>query len=324
MNFWYRIAERPQGVGLFDLLRRIEASQPQRPRLGRAARPQEEAVRLGQAPSLSFAPSELDNVELGGAVPKVQVRSLGLFGPNGALPLPMTEYVWDRLHNYRDPTWANFADIFHHRMLALFYRAWAEVQPAVGYDRPQEDRFAGYLGAMSGYGQAGLRDRDLVEDEAKLHFTGLLARNCRDMDSLRHILQDYFQVPVQIEPFALHWLTLPPSEQTSLGGSDAAAQLGVGSVLGARVPDRQYCFGLTLGPMDFEQYQRFLPDGGSLPKLRDWIRNYLGLAYEWHLHLLVKPHTLPKPQLNGSLQLGRDAWLSRREPVEAVTGWQKA
>lgn len=322
MTIWHKVAARPQGTSLFALLRRMEARHRDLPRLGRAARPQDEPVRLGQVPALSFAPGELDSVETDGERPKVNVRVLGLFGPNGALPLPMTEYVWDRLHNHRDATWAQFADVFHHRMLALFYRAWAEGQPAVTYDRPDEDNFASYIGALGGYGQAGLLTRDTVQDEAKLHFTGLLARGSRDAGGLRRILADYFRVPVAIEPFAFQWLPLPESQRTRLGARDMGAQLGGGTVLGARVPDRQHCFAIELGPMSYADYRRFLPEGESLPRLRDWIRNYLGLAFEWTLQLKIKPESLPQPKLDGSVQLGRDSWLGRNADKTSVSGWR--
>jgi len=320
MSFWRKVAERPQGVRLFELLRKIDAEQAQRPRQGTSTRPQEDGVRLGQAPSLGFAPVELDSVDADGAVPQVKVRSLGLFGPNGALPLHMTEYVWDRLHNHRDPTWANFADIFHHRMLGLFYRAWAEAEPAVAYDRPAQDSYADYLGALCGYGADSLRQRDSVADEAKLHFAGLLSRSNRDADSLSRILADYFQVPVNILPFTRHWLTLPVSQRSQLG---RAGGLGQGVVLGSRVPDRQSCFTITLGPMPYAEYVRFLPGSAALKRLHDWIANYVGLSLQWQLRLLVDPATVPAPRLTGQVQLGRDVWLGRPVADQPAEGWRQ-
>ena len=44
----------------------------------------------------------------------------GLLGPNGPLPLHLTEYVRERLRHHADPTFARFLDLFHHRF-ALFF-----------------------------------------------------------------------------------------------------------------------------------------------------------------------------------------------------------
>ena len=100
---------------------------------------------------------------------------LRLLGPHGPLPTHLTEYVRDRVRNANDPTFARFLDIFHHRMVTLFYRAWANAQPAVSLDRPGRDRFSFYVGSLFGLGEAMLRERDAVPDFAKLHFAGLLA-----------------------------------------------------------------------------------------------------------------------------------------------------
>lgn len=53
----------------------------------------------------------------------------GLGGPNGPLPLHLTEYMRERQRNHADPTSKRFLDVFHHRLLSLFYRAWAEARP---------------------------------------------------------------------------------------------------------------------------------------------------------------------------------------------------
>ena len=128
-----------------------------KPRWGDALRPVDEPVRLGQDPDLSFAPAPLASFELGqdGAPPRLQVRLFGLLGPNGPLPLHLTEYARERLRHAGDPTLSRFLDLFHHRFLALFYRAWAQAQPHVNRDRPNDDRFAVYVGAFVGHGAAG-------------------------------------------------------------------------------------------------------------------------------------------------------------------------
>ncbi|WP_313651069.1 type VI secretion system baseplate subunit TssG, partial [Pseudomonas soli] len=73
------------------------------------------------------------------------------------LPLHLTEYMRERQRNHADPTSKRFLDVFHHRLLSLFYRAWAEARPTVSHDRPGDDYWAARLAALSGRGQPELQ-----------------------------------------------------------------------------------------------------------------------------------------------------------------------
>ena len=173
-------------------------------------------MRLAQEPSVVFAPATLAALEPEQDGPaqdhraaRLLVHFFGLFGPDGALPLHLTEYARDRRRNHRDPTFQRFADIFHHRALSLFYRAWANARPTVSLDRPEQDRFALYVGALIGLGMDSLRDRDAMPDLAKLHFAGHLAGQTRHAEGLGSILSSFFRTPVRIEGFIGAWLGLP-------------------------------------------------------------------------------------------------------------------
>src|SRR4029079_4177239 len=131
-----------------------------------------------------------------GAIPRLQVRLYGLFGPNGPLPMHITEYARERLRHHGDATLCRFLDIFHHRFIALFYRAWAQAQPHVNYDRPKDDRFAGYIGAFLGIAPETMRSRDTLPDLAKFFHVGALIRQVRNSEGLMHILQPFLLVPV--------------------------------------------------------------------------------------------------------------------------------
>jgi len=126
------LRQQPQAHHLFQALRVIEAAHPDRPRLGRSRRPAQDPVRLGQAPELAFPRSTVSGF---GPDPRtgrdrLTQQAFGLFGPHGALPLHLTEYARDRQRNNGDGALVGFADMLHHRMLSLFYRAWASAEPA--------------------------------------------------------------------------------------------------------------------------------------------------------------------------------------------------
>ena len=258
LAFFDALAEAPYRFDFYQTMRRLECLHDPQPRWGRALRPVDEPVRLGQDPDLSFAIAPLSSFERpNGRTPRLQVRLFGLFGPNGPLPIHITEYARERLRHSDDPTLCRFLDIMHHRFIALFYRAWAQAQPTVNHDRPRDDRFMSYIGAFVGMSPLALRNRDTVPDVAKLFHVGALIRHVRNVEGLTHILQHFFRVPVRIEEFVGHWMPLSTRERTCL--TSETAILGSGAVLGGRVWDRQHKFRIHLGPLTMDQYESFLP-----------------------------------------------------------------
>lgn len=306
------LAETPYAFDFYQTLRRLECLFAEKPRVGEALRPIDEPVRFGQEADVSFAPAPLASFEPAreGHPPRLQVRLFGLLGPNGPMPLHFTEYVRERVRNAGDPTASRFLDLLHHRFLSLFYRAWAQAQPHVNWDRPDTDRFASYIGAFVGVSPAAFRRRDALPDVAKLFHCGALIRHVRNAEGLAAILQHFFRVPVRIEEQVGHWLVLGPRERTHLGRE--GARLGAGAVAGGRVWDRQHKFRVHLGPLTLGEYERFLPGGALLRTLVDWVRLYLCFELEWDVRLRLRQDNVPPLRLGAHGRLGWTTWLGRR------------
>jgi type VI secretion system protein ImpH len=236
-----------------------------------------------------------------------------LFGPNGPLPTHLTEYARERLRHAADPTFSRFVDIFHHRFLALFYRAWAQAQPHVNRDRPGDDRFIAYVGAFLGISPAAFRGRDAVPDLAKVHQVGALVRQVRNAEGLGRVLHQFFRVPVQIEEFIGHWMRLSRRERTSLGAANAT--MATSAVIGSRVWDRQHKFRIHLGPLTRKEYESFLPGGLPLKQLIDWVRTYLCFELDWDVRLLLRRDEVPGLMLGRGPRLGWTTWLGERRSV---------
>jgi type VI secretion system protein ImpH len=304
----------PERYGFYAALRLLECLHADEPRLGTAARPGEESVRLGQEPSLAFAPSTIARFELGnGAQPAyLSAYLLGLFGPNGPLPLHLTEYAHSRELNFDDPTFRRFADIFHHRLLSLFYRAWAAGQPVVSLDRGGSRRFDTYVGALLGIGAPELRSRDAVADDAKLALAGRLSLATRPAEGLLGTLRSFFGLPFRIREFVGEWLRLPARDHCLLGGPEENATLGRGVVLGAAVWSCQHSFRVVCGPLAFADFVRLLPGSPSLARLRDLVRNYVGDELKWTVNLVLKREEVPALTLGAAGRLGWTTWLGRR------------
>jgi type VI secretion system protein ImpH len=307
------VAEEPWRYDFYAALRRIEARNPRRPRLGDARRPADEPVRLGQSPELSFAPAPLASVapRTGHRPPRLDVRFFGLFGPNGPLPLHLTAYARERLLHHGDATFARFADMFHHRLLLVFYKVWARAQPTVSADRPDQDRFANLVGALIGIGEPAQAHADAAADSIKRFFAGHAANAVKSADGLASILSGWLRLPVEVTPFVGTWLALPPMERTRMGAGPRCevACVGRGAVLGATVWDRQHHFGLRIGPVRLSTFESLLPCGDALPVLAALTLFHVGHELGWTLELELEKQDVPPCRPGRYGQLGWTTWV---------------
>jgi type VI secretion system protein ImpH len=303
--------ENPVGLSFFQAARRMECHFSDKPRIGYAVRSVDEPIQFCQEPSLRFASTTLERYEKPTEIskPRLMVNFLGMLGPQGPMPLHITDYVHDRELNHGDHTLARFLDIFNHRMISLFYRAWACNRQTVSYDRSHDDRFSVYIGSLIGIGLESLCQRDNVPDAAKLHFSGHLSCQTRHAEGLCALLEDYFDIKTSIEEFIGQWILIPETYRCRLGGSADTASVGVNTVVGTHLWDCRQKFRIILGPMSLEKYEQMLPGKKRYATLKDWIRNYVGDALNWELQLILKAADVPVVRLGESGRLGWTTWL---------------
>lgn len=309
-EFWRALADDPYSHDLFHTLRCIDARAGGRLPLGRDTVARNEPVRLRQEPSLAFAPSTLASVSVarGARPPEVAIYSFGLFGPNGPLPLHLTEFVRERIHHYGDRTLAGFADVFHHRLILLFYRAWADAQSTVSLDR-KDARFTRYVASLLHMGMPSMARRDSVMDHAKYFMAGHLLRQTRNPEGLKQVLQTFFSVPVRIAEFVPQWIRLEPSQRLGLGGTMG---LGQDTVLGVAVRDAQHKFRIELGPLSRTDYASFLPGAKRAKQLMHWVRDYIGVELAWDVKPVLKREEVRGITLGAAQPLGLSSWLGKR------------
>ncbi len=314
---WTARAEQPWRYDLFALLRRVDARAGARYALGRAPLPRHEPVRMGQRPSLGFASAAIAAIS---PVPnnrrrRIDIHGFGLFGPNGPLPLHITEYAYQRRRQFQDTSLTAFADIFHHRLILLFYRAWADAQHCVSFDRPDNRRFDHYAACLLGLGQVAGHG-NMPGLPSRYFMAGHLTRHPRNAAGLASIIRHSFSVPVRIRENLFHWLALPEETQLRLQGRGAAG-LGQRCCLGTAIADRQFKFQLVVGPLPWRTYRQFLPSAppegpcrtGRLAELRGWVKQYAGIEYLWELKLVLAKKHYRGCVLGRRHPLGQGCWL---------------
>ena len=315
----------PWNHGFTRMLRWIGARYHYLPTVGTAAKPSDEAMRIGQVPSLIFSPREVAEVTFENGRTRLKTYGLGLWGPNGPLPLHFSEIALHRREMQHDHTLTNFVDLFHHRALSSFHRAWEINQSTAGLDRKHDERFSRYAAWLTG-GELDELATTNLPTHAQLSASAHLKHQSKNPAAIVQTLAHYFKVPVALEEYHFNWMEMNASDRTQLGVAGASGEnalLGQGAMLGAFVPDRQNAFMLTLGPLSLSQYLRFLPNGEDLGSLIDWVRAFVGLEYKWVLKLLLEQQEASPVQLGGDQQLGWSTWLGGSEQskdAEPVVG----
>ena len=305
---------KPEAYRLFDSLRLIERRQVSAERLGRSLRPAQDPVKIGQEVSLAFAHADIADFSYQGQRPSLINTAYGIFGPNGPQPLVISEYAFDRKHNYNDAAFHRFADIFHHRCISLLYRAWANTQAVIEVDNTQSNRFTDYISALAACLPVAADQGQRTPQNHRLFHAGLFKQETRSFDGLSQLIASVFQVPVSVTPLTGGWLALDSQHQLHLG---PGVQLGVNRYLGARAYACQHRFTLNIGVIHYRQFLHLLPHTDSYQQLLNLVSEYAGIEFEWDLNVTIDSSTLPRWQLGRDGGLGWNLWLGASTATSA-------
>lgn len=320
--------EHPERYEFFQLVRLLErtAAADQRTAVGSDTAPEHEFARFSVHPGLSHPAGEVTRVTSHkDGPPGIEVSFMGLTGPNGVLPDHYTSLILNRIRA-NDSTLREFLDLFHHRVLSMFYRASGKYRFAFGYRTSREDGhtddFTFALRSLTGQGTDGLSNRSAA-DPAVLQFAGLFSRSVRSAESLRAVLATYFELPIRILQFTGQWLRLSADQQTQLRIEPGQFnRLGQDTVIGERVFDVQSRFSVLVGPVDQNTFRRFLPDRSDLKDLCQLVRRFVGTEFDFDVRFVLPPDQVPGTTLGGhsdhGSRLGWNTWLSSRPFTQQV------
>jgi type VI secretion system protein ImpH len=331
-----RLFEEPHAFEFFQAVQVLEretrriSDAPGGGRVGEDVSPRQEAVRFSAYQALLFPTAEVlearsqtqADVDTPRQPPQLSVGFMGLTGPSGVLPQYYTEIL---IRSLREKNLAvrDFFDLFNHRLISLFHRAWEKYRLPAAYERqaPDEDPVTSCLMAIVGLDTPHLRNRMAVDDEAVVHFAGHYAHWPRSVAALESILSDFFERPVRVQQFHGRWTWLSPDEFTSLPTrampEGAFAQLGMSAVVGERVWDVQGSFRIRIGPVRYRQFIGFMPGSKDLAQLVDLTRLFVGPTFSFDMQLTLAKDDVPRLALAGEGEyvprLGWNTWLKHEE-----------
>ncbi len=319
---------QPFSFEFFQAIRILERLQPERKALGYFNSPRNEVVRIGAYASMSFPASYIQQAKwAAGDQPFLVVNFFGLIGTMGVLPHFYTVLLMERLR-VKDTGLRDFLDLFNHRFVSLFYRAWEKYHFGVAYERGALDAFSRNMLDLVGLGTKGLQSRLALRDESIVFYGGLFAQRPRSAIGLEQVVSDYFDVPVKVRQFVGAWYKIDANTQCELDdwGYQVSRQLSVGALVGDEIFSNQSKIRLRIGPLSLAQYRQFLPDGSAYPALRSLVRFWAGDALESEVQLVLHRTSVPTCQLGDpDGEPPRLGWLSwaksqtqARDPDETV------
>lgn len=287
--------DEPYRFEFFQAVRLLEKIFPERRAVGREASVTAEIVRFRSRVALDFPASQIHELQetvdetIDEQRLEMFVNFMGMIGVSGVMPTHYTELAIER-RRYGDTAMWSFMDIFTHRAVSLFFRAWEKYRFPVGYERGKDD-FTEFLFDFAGLGTGGLRGRMDLQDESLLPYGGLIAQKPHSAIALSNILSDYFGVKAKIEQFFGQWLELDAESITTLG--QANSLLGGNAIVGTRVWEQQSKFRVRLGAMSFEKFQDFLPNGAAHKSLKSIVRLMVGLEFDFDAQLVLQAKQVP-------------------------------
>lgn len=326
-----RLFEEPYLFDFFQAVRLLERLRAGRTPVGHDGPPRDEVVRFAAHLSLTFPPSAIHSLDpppdtgddRPTAPPRMTTPFMGLVGAGGVLPTVYTETLIGPAGR-RHAAARAFLDLFHHRLVSLFYRSWEKYNVPALWERGQrggtgrvgDDPFSRRIFDLIGLGLGPLRDRLAVPDGALLYYAGFFAQQHRPAGVLEALVRDYFGRPAAVLTFVGQWLRLPADQQTRAGSAGAFNRLGVDTVVGSTVWDEQSKFRVRLGPLGLADFRAFLPGGDLSAELMDLVRFHAPGELDFDVQLVLRAPEVPGCLLSSggeAAQLGRSAWLKCRE-----------
>jgi len=315
--------------------------------VGHDVSPLEESVKFSAFPSLKFASSEV--VKISSRLvdtgtdgksktdpinqSEMQVSFMGLTGQSSVLPIYLTELEITRTRD-KDYALKQFYDLFNHRAISFFYRAWEKYRLPASYERAKleahvnnrpnsgansklkSDPITANLQAIIGISGDSLQRQLSVDVEDMLFYAGFFATPNRSASALSAALSEILDIPVVVNQFKGEWVSLLEEDRMQLPYFPLKGKnncLGVDTVIGDEVFTVEGKFQLEVGPLNSQQFESLQPGSRGQEALKKFTRLFVGDSFQFDLKYVLNDDAILNWELSSehhSLpRLGLNTWL---------------
>lgn len=311
-----RLLQDAPRFSFFQVVQLLERARADAPRVGREGPASREALRFHPTLSLAFPGADVVSVraaedEHGSPRYHVETTFLGLYGTVSPLPNYFTEEL---LHETEETSLVRgVLDLFHHRLVSLFYRCWEKYRYDVQFRSAAQDEFSRRMLCVMGLGVVAPGAGAAVPAERLLRFAGLLGRPACSAAALERALSDHFDgLATRVIQWAPRWVSIPPEHRTFLG--KASSRLGVDAHAGEEVLDRAGKFRIRLGPVGLETFLGFLPGEHGFRQLDELAKLFAKDHLQYEAEVVLRHEEVPDLHLvegDVPVRLGQTTWLGR-------------
>lgn len=216
----------------------------------------------------------------------------------------------------------DFLDLFHHRLLSLFYRACSKYRYDRAFGIDGRDEITDYLHWFIGCPRSYTASTLGIEPLRLLRYCGALTQHPKSAALLEGLVADYWgTVPVEIHQCVGRWVALRLDDQCHSGVTNCT--LGVDLTVGEEVYDLSGTFNVALGPMDWDTYLQFLPGETCHAQTRALVTLYCTDPLAFTLELKLGAREVPELRLSSTddaSRLGLTSWIRTDDvPATSVT-----
>lgn len=284
---------------VYTLERQLGKGKDQHRKVGHDSLPQNELIRFKADQHLGFPGTSISKVEIKKEQKNTEtavdmhVSFMGLTGTSGVLPQHYTELVLERM-KLKDFGMREFFDLFNHRLISLYYRAWEKYRFPIGFEKSTQqssEPFTYVLNQLSG-------NKGVIGN----YYAGIYNQKNRTAAGLKQILSDFCQCDIEIEQFQGKWHIIKPSEQTQLGARNNPegqyACLGVDASIGSRVWDVNSSINVCIKVGKDRSINDYFLNGTIYKHVKQILKSYLGDTINSKIQLKVKLGQAPIAQLS--------------------------
>ncbi len=270
----------------------------------------ESVLRFRNSLSLAFPRSQIEALSADGQRVHITPAFIGFLGVKGVLPYCYTEAVAAQVHDEKSSAGRAFLDCFSQRSVLLFYQAWRQCRVEYRLGDGGRDGFLALQLAIAGRRLTVNAADTGMSPHVTAHYAALIRHRTVSAALIAGILNEYFRVPIRLEPFVATWELLRQAERTQLG--TAHCRLGTDSLIGPRYRSRSVGVRLWLGPLCRRDFDHFLPraPGGRALRAMLALFNVPGLHFE--IRLMLRAADVAPTVLDRTAKLGCGSFLVTR------------